>query len=92
MSAASDLNKSAALKRRKVLAGFFRHHRLKAGLDLAQVAEALELENVETVRAYEAGELDWPLEDLFTLSNLFNIPPDDVVALIFEVSRRQERT
>ena len=94
MAAASDIQTSKNLKiqkRRKALADFFRLHRERAGLELAEVAEVLEVTSIDTIRAYEAGEIDFPLEDIFTLTNLFNIPPDDVVALILEASSQQER-
>lgn len=62
---------------------FLRHYRELAGLDLAQVAQLIEIEPAELSR-YEAGELNIPLDYVFALSNVLNIPPEEVVRVFFE--------
>lgn len=70
--------------RRELIASFFRKHRLASGLSEQQVAHDLGLESVETLRAYEAGTEAIPLDEIFALTNLLNIPPEDVLALIYD--------
>lgn len=71
--------------RRYQIAVFFRERRIQAGLTEMQVVRDLGLESVELLREYEAGTTPIPLDDVFTLTNLLNIPPEDVMALIYDV-------
>lgn len=71
--------------RRHQIAAFFKERRLQAGLTEAQVVLALGLESVELLHEYEAGTKPISLDDIFTLTNLLNIPPEDVLALIYDV-------
>ena len=73
-------------KSRAQIADFFRKHRLLSNLSLEQVRESLELDSIVVVSAYENGERSIPLEDLFALTNLLNIPPEEVLALVFDTT------
>ena len=70
------------LERRRNLGGFFRAHRLKNLISEEDMAAALELPVVETIMAYESGRLAMPLEDVYAMTNLLNLAPEDVMALI----------
>lgn len=62
---------------------FLRHYRELAGLSLAEVSGLVEV-NQEELARHEAGEASVPLDLIFALSNVLNIPPDEVVRAFFE--------
>lgn len=64
------------------LGDFFRQQRVAAGLTEDAVVRALELESIETLRGYETGEIAIPLEDIFSLTNLLNVSPEEVMDLV----------
>ncbi len=66
------------------LGSFFKSYRLKAGLSVENVAQALEL-TPSTYISYEDGQHSMPLEDVFALTNLFNIAPEEVMDLVHDV-------
>ena len=70
--------------RRSQIAAFFKSHRLKSGLTADAVARDLALESVELLLAYESGAEAIPLDEIFALTNLLNIAPEDVLALIYD--------
>ncbi len=74
------------------IAKFFKDHRLSSGLSVDQVAKGLNLDQTKTVESYESGTVAIPLEDIFALTNLLNIPPEDVLALIFDITSQQGRS
>lgn len=80
---------SSVERGRMVIARFFKARRLASGLTLQQVSEALRLRDPEVVRRYEVGEIGIPLDDIFALTNLLNVPPEEVMALIFQISTDQ---
>lgn len=69
----------------KRVAEFFRVHRLSSGQSQQQVVDALGLESLELLQRYESGETPIPLDDIFALTNLLNVPPEDVLGLIFDI-------
>lgn len=77
-----ETSDSLAFQKRRQLGAFFRAHRLEARLSEADVARALDLETDETVMAYESGRLSMPVEDVYALTNLLNLAPEDVMDLI----------
>ena len=72
-------------RRRETIGGFFRARRIVAGLSEIEVTTSLELETPGILVAYETGRTPIPLEDIFALTNLLNIAPEDVLALIHGV-------
>lgn len=77
-SAAAQAAEVARLRR---LGEYFKGYRLKSGLSEEQVSQALELKP-GVYNRYEAGVLSMPLEDVFALTNLFNIVPEEVMDLV----------
>lgn len=77
---------SAALQegsaRLSKLGDFFREQRLAAGVSEDAVMRALELESLDVLRGYESGEISIPLEDVFALTNLLNVSPEEVMDLV----------
>lgn len=71
--------------RRIQIATFFKERRLGAGLTQAQVVQGLGLESIALLQSYEDGSQPIPLDDVFSLTNLLNVPPEDVMALIYDV-------
>jgi transcriptional regulator with XRE-family HTH domain len=67
---------------------FFKEHRLAADMGSVQVAEYLGLSSVEQLLEYESGQRSIPLDDVFSLTNLYNIPPDQVVVLFYNLSHQ----
>lgn len=76
-------------KSRLKFASFFRQHRLDLNMSLEQVRDSLNLKSTEDVIAYESGARPIPLEDMFSLTNLLNIPPEEVLALIVDTTSQQ---
>lgn len=73
-------------QQRKVRMGaFFQTHRINAGIGIEVVANALEFDDLDMVRQIESGEKAIPIDDVFVLTNVLNIPPDDVAQLIHDV-------
>lgn len=70
---------------RNRIAEFFREARRNSGLDLADAAEEAEV-SVEEMEQYENGSIAIPLDSIFGLTNLYNVSPDEVVALFYELS------
>jgi transcriptional regulator with XRE-family HTH domain len=67
---------------------FFHERRLAAGLSLETVAIELSLEVSADLQAYENGQKAIPLDEIFALTNILNIPPDDVIDLIHGLKGR----
>lgn len=72
-------------ERRRSLGAFFRSHRLENKMSEEEVAEALELASTDIVLGYETGRIAMPLEDVFSMTNLLNVPPEDVMDLIHKL-------
>ena len=68
------------------IGGFFRQHRIELRVGLDVVASELGLSSTAEVQAFEDGSQAISLEDIFVLTNLYNISPDEVVRLLYEVS------
>lgn len=66
------------------LGEFFKSHRLTSGLSVEEVAQLLELET-SVYAGYEDGLHSMPLEDVFALTNLLNIAPEEVMDLVHEL-------
>jgi hypothetical protein len=73
------------------IAKFFRDHRLSSGLSLEDAALALGLEESSTLLGYESGIDSIPLDMIFALTNLLNIPPEDTLNLIHDSCGTQGR-
>jgi transcriptional regulator with XRE-family HTH domain len=71
--------------RRSKIGSFFRARRLSANLSPETVAQELELESATVLLAYESGRASMPVDDIFALTNLLNIPPEDVMELVHEL-------
>jgi transcriptional regulator with XRE-family HTH domain len=63
------------------LGDFFKAYRLKSGLSIDEVAQLLDLKPAVYV-GYEEGRQSMPLEDVFALTNLLNIAPEEVMDLV----------
>lgn len=68
------------------LGAYFHAHRLALGVSEMSVVHALDLCSLETLIRYEAGRAVIPLEDVYALTNLLNLAPEDVMDLIYEIS------
>ena len=73
------------IERRVQIGAFFREARLQAGLSPEVIAKELELDSPETLLAYESGQISMPVDDIFALTNVLNIPPEDVMSLVHEL-------
>ena len=73
------------------IAKFFRDHRVSSGLSLEAAALALGLDDSATLLAYESGIDSIPLDMIFALTNLLNIPPEDTMNLIHDSFGAQGR-
>lgn len=76
---------------RQRIASFFKERRQASGMTVEQVASALPGNDVEQLRAFEAGAEAIPLDLIFSLTNLYNIPPEDTLNLIHDVYGEQAR-
>lgn len=74
----------------KKLGDFFREHRLNAGLELDHAAELLAISSAKELGDYENGEAVLPLTTIFAMTNLYNVPPDTVMALLYGMSIGKE--
>ncbi len=70
----------------KRIGEFFRENRMKTEMDAEAVVNELGLVSVTQLFEYESGSVQIPLEDLFAMSNLYNIPPDEVVRFLYVLS------
>ncbi|RYZ76108.1 MAG: XRE family transcriptional regulator [Proteobacteria bacterium] len=87
ISAQVDQSNSLELEmgRRVQIGAFFRERRELAGLEADYVAKELDLESSTILHAYESGRLSIPVDDVFAMTNILNIPPEDVMELIHEL-------
>lgn len=76
---------------RMKIATFFRGHRQSTGLTLEDVVSALACIEVAQLQSFESGEEAIPLDLIFSLTNLYNIPPEDTLNLIHDVYGEQGR-
>ena len=53
------------------------------------MAEYVGLE-AEVILGYEEGTMSVPLDDIFSLSNCLNIPPDEIVQFLYKLVTLQE--
>lgn len=72
-------------ERRHQIGNFFRMRRLEAGVSAETVAKELELASTDVLMAYETGRVSMPVDDIFALTNLLNIPPEEVMELVHEL-------
>jgi transcriptional regulator with XRE-family HTH domain len=77
-------------RRDQALGQFFRNRRIEAGLTLDQVSKELEIPT-ETLLQYENGAQTVPCDDIFTLANGLNIPPEDLLTEIHNLYNRLDR-
>jgi len=66
------------------IGGFFKRERLKSGLSIGSIVDTLELSDEVFLANYEAGLEPIPAETICVLSNLFNISPEKIIALMTE--------
>jgi transcriptional regulator with XRE-family HTH domain len=64
------------------IADFFRTKRLASRLTLEHVSAELGLNGTQTLLDYESGAISIPLDEIFALTNLLNVAPEEVMALI----------
>lgn len=67
------------------LGAFFQKHRLAAGLALSTVALELDLKDASVLNSFEEGTVPIPLEMVFTLTNLYNIPPEETLLMMCDL-------
>ena len=79
------LKPSALPSRNGQIGAFFKDRRLESGLSADFVAQELGLPNRELLLAYEDGTEPVPLDEIFVLTNLLNVAPNDVLALIYDI-------
>ena len=65
---------------------FFKAHRLEAQLEPEQVVADLGLTSLTELFEYEEGVRQIPLDDIFSMANLYNISPDIVVRFLYDLS------
>jgi hypothetical protein len=70
----------------KAIGEFFREYRLQSEMEPDFVVQELGLVGLTQLFEYEAGTAQIPLEDLFAMANLYNIQPDVVVRLLYDLS------
>ncbi|HVK61259.1 MAG TPA: helix-turn-helix transcriptional regulator [Bdellovibrionales bacterium] len=70
----------------KAMGKFFETYRIKAGLTLAAAAEILDIGGADILARYEAGKTLIPLNEVFSMANIYNIPPDRVVQMFYDLS------
>ncbi|HVK62576.1 MAG TPA: hypothetical protein VM432_13545 [Bdellovibrionales bacterium] len=67
------------------IAAYFRTHRIDSGISITEIAELLNpgdaASAAEHLRACEAGTASLSLDEVFTLTNVMNLPPEDVMAI-----------
>jgi transcriptional regulator with XRE-family HTH domain len=80
----NPLASAPCLTARRRIAKFFRDKRLEGGLTIEQTAQSLGFAGTSEILAYESAEVAIPLDEIFTLTNILNIPPEDVLALIHD--------
>lgn len=69
----------------RLLGDFFRRHREAAGLSLADATFEADLEDSALLDAFEQGTKPIPLEFVFCLTNLYNIPPEETLLMMFDL-------
>ena len=69
------------------LAAFMKEYRFTAKITLEEAAAYLGLEKPQVVWEYENGARAIPLDDIYAMANLYNIPPDEVLAKFQSVLR-----
>jgi ribosome-binding protein aMBF1 (putative translation factor) len=82
---AFQMPNSDALSERQKIGQFFRDHRLAAGLSEEQLASELGLQSPEVLTDFETGAQPIPLDTIFAMTNVLNIPPEDVIELIMDL-------
>ena len=63
---------------------FFLSRRLELEISIEDAANYSSI-SIEQLGDYEAGRRPIPFSEVFALSNLYSIPPDEVVKLFYEV-------
>lgn len=66
----------------KTIGLFFRNQREQSGMSCVDVANVLETVSDSEIEAFEQGHGSIALDDLFALTNLLNVDPDDVLRLL----------
>lgn len=77
---------------RKAIGEFFRKSRVEAGLEAEQVSRCLLVEDADLVSQYESGEREMPAHHVFLLANLYNIAPDALVCMLYDLLRGRGST
>ncbi len=75
---------------RRQIGAFFRERRLASGQSPETIAEILGYPTTAQLMAFEQGMQSFPLDDIFTLTNTLNIAPEDVLALMYDLSHSDE--
>jgi transcriptional regulator with XRE-family HTH domain len=68
------------------IGNFFRDFREQSEMDPEFIVAELGLVSTSRLFEYESGNVQIPLEDLFAMANLYNIPPDVVVRFLYDLS------
>ena len=85
----SSSNTAAGQPKCTKVASFFRARRVAAGLSQAQVALELGLTSASLLDDYELGKKSIPLDEIFALTNILNIPPEEVIDLVQDMFNYQ---
>ncbi len=75
---------------KKKAGNFFRGHRIRCGLNATAVVQHLGLSEAQ-LHDYEVGKNAIPLNLVFQMTNLYNIPPDEVVVLFYDLAHSLPR-
>ncbi len=65
------------------LAEYLKNYRHMAHISLGEASAYLGYSDQQIILQYENGELGVPLKDIYALANLYNIPPDELLAKFF---------
>lgn len=67
---------------------YIRECRIASGVTLEQACQYLGDIDVPTLAAMEEGLVRFPADYFFALSNLYDIPPDEMTEVVLEYSAR----
>ena len=73
----------------QIIGSFLREKRLASRFETDDVIVQLELGSTVELFEYETGQREIPLQLLFEFSNLYSIPPDQLVLLLYKQALRK---
>lgn len=72
---------------RQYLGGYLRKARLNAQLSEEEAARYAEVHNAQMIHEIEEGNQPLSLEQLYAFANVYNIDPDELMELLFELTQ-----